>query len=364
MPYLWWYARAARLQTLREVYPGYTYISFVDLSYRSQFNEDLRGFLAQHGNRVIFDEAQRVPDLFSYLQGVVDEDRTPGRFILSGSQNFLLLENITQSLAGRVGIVRLLPLDFRELKGAGMLPQTAPEAIFRGGYPASYQIGIPPEIFYPSYLSSYLERDISHLVRESNMGEFRLLLEFCAAGVGQTLDYTYFAKRLRLSGVTVKKWIHHLIAGYIVFTVGPYFDNFGKRLVKAPKLYFTDTGLATYLLRLRSAEEVKSSNYYGALFENMVVANRYKQRHHAGDSQPFYHFRDTNGVEVDLLDKAADTITLTEIKASQTIREQQTKNLRKIAGAAKEDQVRLEVIYGGRERTQAFGAEYIPWSEG
>ena len=355
--------QAGKTTLLRQLYPDYKYVSFEDLNFRDRFNDDPAGFLDAYDRQVIFDEAQRVPELFSYLQRRVDEDRTPARFILSGSQNFLLHDGITQSLAGRVGIVRLMPLTLSELKADKLTAETPAQAIHHGFYPEMFQTDLPPEYFYPNYLSSYLERDVSNLVRESNMGQFRQLLSFCAANVGQSLDYSYYAKRLRLANPTIRRWIDHLVASYIIFTVGPYFDNFGKRLVKSPKLYFTDTGLACYLLQMTSPETVREANLYGALFENLVVANRYKERLHKGNQHPLYYFRDSNGVEVDLLGKRDNRLYLTEIKASQTPHGRFAGNLKKIAAASGEGESDLRVVYGGQEKVTMDGVSFIPWNE-
>lgn len=357
--------QAGKTTLLRQLFAGYRYVSFEDVSFRDQFTSDPVGFLDLYDRNVIFDEAQRVPDLFSYLQTRVDEDRSPARFILSGSQNFLLLQNITQSLAGRVGIVRLFPFDFTELKAVDLLAETPAEAIYQGFYPEGYQTDLPPHFFYPNYVSSYLSRDVSHLVKESNMRDFRRLMQLCAALVGQTIEYSYFAKRLQISVPTVKKWLHHLEASYVVFTIGPYYDNFGKRLVKSPKLYFTDTGLACYLLQLTSQEAVKANPLYGALFENLVIANKYKTRYHNGNQHPFYFYRDNHQLEVDVLEKTGATLHLTEVKATATYHDRLTGNLRKVAKAAgPEVATELQVIYGGKENIEADGVRFVPWRGG
>jgi uncharacterized protein len=318
--------------------------------------------LATYDGEVIFDEAQRVPELFSYLQKVVDEDRRPGRFVLSGSQNFLLHRGITQSLAGRVGVVRLLPMDLSELRANELLPEDAASALYRGFYPELFQTDMPSGFFYPNYVASYLERDISHLIQASNMGDFRRFLAYCAAMVGQAVNYTAIANALRISSPTVKTWMHYLEQSFIIFRIGPYFKNFGKRLVKTEKLYFYDTGLACYLLRLSSPEALRASDHYGALFENFIAANVSKSRWHRGEQRPFYFYRDSNGVEVDLLDERDGTTFLTEIKSGVTQRNQWAKNLHAVAQLI-DGPVQKQVIYGGREQLHIQDVLYQPWFE-
>ncbi|WP_245911421.1 ATP-binding protein [Neolewinella xylanilytica] len=282
---------------------------------------------------------------------------------MSGSQNFLLCERITQSLAGRVGVARLRPLDFAELSAADLLPPTPPDAIVRGFYPELYQTDLPSAFFYPSYVSTYLERDVTPLVRSANMGDFRRLMALCAASVGQTLNYSTFAKRLQLSVPTVKTWLHYLEGSYVIFTVGPYFENFGKRLVKSPKLYFTDTGLAAYLLQLGDGAQVQAFEGYGALFENLIVANLRKSRFNAGNQHPLYFYRDNHQLEVELLEPTGTEIILTEIKATSTYRHRLRTNLDKVATLVNKS-VRKRVIYGGAESMSVGDVECVSWREG
>jgi predicted AAA+ superfamily ATPase len=353
--------QAGKTTLLKELFGDYRYLSLEDIPLREAFADDPLAFLTTYGRRVIFDEAQRVPDLFSYLQTRVDEDRTPGRFVLSGSQNFLLSERISQSLAGRVGVVRLLPFDFGELRAVGLLPNSPPEAILRGFYPQLYQTDLPPGFFYPSYVSTYLDRDVTPLVRRGNRGDFRRLMALCAASVGQTINFSSLAKRLQLSVPTIKTWLHYLEESYLIFTVGPYYENFGKRLVKTPKIYFYDTGLAAYLLRLETPEQVRRSELYGALFENLIVANLRKSRYHDGNQHPLYYYRDNHGLEVDLLEPLpGGGLRLTEIKATTTYRSRLRSGLDKVA-ALVPGAVERRIIYGGEQPMAVDGVEVHPW---
>ena len=234
----------------------------------------------------------------------------------------------------------------------------------RGFYPEIYQTDLPPAFFYSNYLGTYLERDVTHLIKGTNMRDFRRLMTWCAGLVGQTLNYATAAKQLQLSVPTVKRWLHYLEQSYIIFLVGPYFNNFGKRLVKTPKLYFTDTGLALHLLDLDSPRAVRKSTQYGAFFENLIVAELYKQRYHAGNTRPLYYYRDSNQLEVDLLEQRGDTVTLTEIKATTSYHSRLSTNLNKVASLLPVGSTaHKRCIYGGTDQVTISGTEFIPWQQ-
>lgn len=341
--------QAGKTTLLKHLYPDYQYLSLEDPDLRQRAQEDPRGFLRKYQQRVIFDEAQRVPALFSYLQALVDEDRQPGRFILSGSQNFLLSQEINQSLAGRVGVVRLFPLDFAELRAEDRLPTDYETAIFQGFYPAQYDTGIPPRLFYPSYVATYLERDISGLVNAANLSLFQRFLQVCATFAGQLLNHAAMAKIVGVSVPTIQRWISVLEQSYLIFRLSPYHRNFGKRMIKSPKLYFYDTGLLCYLLGMQGKQDVQNYYQLGALFENLVVAERTKQAAHAGAPARLFFYRDSNQVEVDLLEEKGNHITLTEIKAARTVFSKQLKGLHRVAQLIKDQHVQSQLIYGGEE---------------
>lgn len=357
--------QAGKTTLLQHLFADYEYISFEDPEYRDRFLEDPRSFLARYHHQVIFDEAQRVPALFSYLQGMVDQDRTPGRFVLSGSQNFLLADAISQSLAGRVGIARLLPLDFAELRQA-QLPLTTPwEAIYAGFYPIHFQMNMPPRFFYPNYVATYLERDIRDAIQAGNQSLFRQFLQLCATLVGQLINHASIAKHLGISVSTVKNWLSLLERSYVLFQLSPYTTNIGKRLIKRPKLYFYDVGLAAYLLEFQSASELRGSRYYGGLFENLIVANQMKQIYHAGQEPWLYFFRDSNGLETDLIAGTTNRQQLTEIKASTTYQANMAKSLHKVAdllGSEPADTSK-QLVYGGQESFQVNDLEVIAWNQ-
>ena len=352
--------QAGKTTLLREMFPDYQYVSLEDPDQQLFAIEDPRSFLKQYDYRVIFDEAQRVPSLFSYLQTTVDEDRLPGRYILSGSQNFLLRQNITQSLAGRVGIARLFPLDINELRASDLKPQTYEEAIFKGFYPAQFDTGVPPRLFYPSYVSSYIERDVIGLISPNNLNTFRKFLQICATYASQLLNYSQIANSIGVSVPTIQNWFSVLEQSYLIFRLPPYFQNFGKRIIKSPKLYFYDTGLLCYFLNMKSVQDV--INYYqlGALFENMIIAEYMKSGYHKGEEPRFYFYRDSNQVEIDLLKESATSILLTEIKANRTFNSKMLTNVSKISALIKQP-VSKQLIYGGDQGYDYQTTVVKPW---
>lgn len=323
--------QAGKTTLLKELYPDYKYVSLENPETRLFAERAPKAFLEEFSDKVIFDEAQRFPDLFSYLQEIIDEDRRPGRFILSGSQNFLLRKNITQSLAGRVGIASLLPLDNQELKQAGLLPESYEEAIFRGCYPELISKGFLPNTFYKSYIASYVERDVIDLISASNLGSFQRFLRVCATYSGQAVNLSKIANDVGVSAPTIESWIGILEQSYIVFRLQPFFRNIGKRLTKAPKLYFYDTGLLCYLLDFTDSADVEVYRSKGALFENLVIADAFKSFHHQGLTPRFYYYRDHHKEEVDLIYERANLAKFWEVKTSWEFKKRMTTTMEKIA---------------------------------
>lgn len=352
--------QAGKTTLLKETYPDYRYVSLENPSVRLAIQEDPEGFLATYNDRVIFDEAQRYPDLFSYLQGVVDERRTPARFILSGSQNFLLRKSITQSLAGRVGIARLFPLDNTELKHAGKLPLEYEEALFQGGYPELVSKKVPPAIFYSSYLASYVERDVAEFVSPANLDIFQRFIRICAIYSGQTINYSKIANDTGVSLPTIQSWLAILEQSYIIFRLPPFFRNFGKRLTKTPKLYFYDTGLLSFLFGLKDPADVAGSDFKGALFENAMVADAIKSFHHMGEEPRFYYYRDKSKDEVDLVYERASLARLWEIKAAYSFRPRLIEKIEAVASNW-DRPTDINLLYTGDEEHRVRKTNLINW---
>jgi uncharacterized protein len=301
----------------RETLPRHAYVSLEDPDTRALVAADPRGFLRSHAHGVVLDEAQRMPELLSYLQTAVDADRRPGRYVVTGSQNLLLSEAVSQSLAGRAGYVELLPLAYTE-GGADFAALSLDELMLRGGYPAVHTTDVAHADWYASYVASYIERDVRQITRIADLMLFQRFLQMMAARCGQLLNLNSLAADLGIAQTTARDWLGVLEATYVVFRLPPYFGNFGKRLVKTPKLYFYDTGLAAWLLGLRDAQTLTFHPMRGALFENLCILEFVKHLRNSGAAGTPYFWRDNVGNEVDLLIERAGVLQPVEFKSGAT----------------------------------------------
>jgi len=327
----------------RLVSPDFEYVNVELPDQRLLAERDPRSFLEQHSNKVILDEVQNVPHLFSYIQVFSDERNTSGQYILTGSQNFLLMEKITQSLAGRVAILTLLPLSYFEIPEKPSIE----DFIFTGGYPRIIHNQAPPEDFFPTYIQSYIERDVRQLIQVQNLSLFQNFLLLLAGRAGQVFNASALANELGVNHQTVESWVSVLEASYVVFRLRPYYKNFNKRITKAPKLYFYDTGLLCYLLGLRRADDLTRHFAKGAIFENFVILETMKMHYNQGRRPQIYYWRDSNENEVDLLIQDGMYLKAVEIKAGKTVNTDFFKGLKYFKKIAPEAQSIL--IYGGDE---------------
>ena len=341
--------QSGKTTLLKNTFPDYQYISLEDPDYREFAQNDPKGFLKNFSENIIFDEVQRVPHLFSYLQTVVDASGKMGQFILSGSQSFHLLQQITQSLANRVALFKLLPFDFQELKTANLLPSDYSEILIRGFYPALFDRNLPSADFYSNYIETYVQRDVTQLINIREIRTFRTFLVLCASRVGQLLNLNSLANECGISQPTAKAWLSILESSYILFTLPPYFQNFSKRVVKSPKLYFYDTGLLCYLLGIKESKTLVVNALKGNLFENLIVAEQKKQNHHQCRNKEFYFWRDTSGHEIDLLIPNVTQFDIFEIKASETINSSQFKGMDFVEKISVDKVASKTLIYGGND---------------
>jgi len=293
--------QSGKTTMLKMLFSDYRYVSLENPDHRTFAETDPNGFLKLNNNRVIFDEVQRVPQLFSYLQSIVDDSKLMGQFILSGSQNFHLMQSITQSLAGRVALFKLFSFDFSEMNSAGLLDKNYLKNMLRGFYPAIYDRNIPSKSFYSNYMQTYVQHDVSELIAVKDMRSFQNFLGLCATRAGQLLNLSSLAKDCGISQPTAKAWISALESSYIVFQLYPYHKNFSKRIVKTPKLYFYDSGLLLHLLKISTIEQIQTHSIKGNLFENMMIAEYVKRMHHTNNLKDIWFWRDSAGHEVDLL---------------------------------------------------------------
>lgn len=344
------------------MFPDKPYVSLEAPDTRLFATVDPRGFLATYPDGAILDEVQRTPDLLSYIQGIVDERRTPGRFILTGSQNFSLSRQISQSLAGRAGIARLLPFSGAELLKAGLLSEGLDQWLFTGGYPALHSTSVTCPDWFSSYVSTYLERDVRELTAVLDLITFQRFLRLCAARTGQLLNLSSLANDCGIAQSTATAWLSILEASYIVFRLTPHFANFGKRLVKTPKLYFHDTGLAAFLMGIQTPEQLSTHSARGALFETMVISEYLRAQLNRGEDSSLYFWRDSSGNEVDLLLDKAGELYPVEIKSGQTIVPDMFRTLKKWAAISKST-IEPALIFGGSGSYTREGVKVTGWRE-
>ncbi len=345
----------------RAAFPGKPYVSLENPDQLAYATADARRFLANYPDGAIIDEVQRCPELFSYLQGWVDERRRMGDFVLTGSQKFGLLSKITQSLAGRVGLVHLLPFSQSELAGAGMAATSVDVALWQGAYPALYDRGLSPEDWFPNYVATYVERDVRQMLAVRELGLLQRFLKMCAARCGQLLNLSSLAADCGISHVTARQWLTVLEASYIVRLLAPYHRNFGKRLVKTPKLYFLDVGLAAWLLGIRDASTIATHAMRGALFETFVIGEFIKQRHNAGQPAELYFWRDNVGHEIDLLFETGSRLQPVEIKSGMTFSYSWLDAAKRWKAFAGDTALDPWVIHGGDRSFECEGGHVFSW---
>jgi len=355
--------QSGKTTMLKSVFPDYEYVSLENPDNRNFAENDPNGFLDRYSRKIIFDEVQRVPSLFSYIQSKVDESGEMGQFILSGSQNFHLMENITQSLAGRVAIFKLFPFDFQELQSPGLLTDDYLQMLIKGFYPAIYDRDIPSKVFYSNYVQTYVQRDVSELIAIKDIRLFQNFLGLCATRAGQLLNLNSLANECGISQPTAKSWLSALENSYILFQLFPYHENFSKRIVKTPKLYFYDTGLLCYLLKISTIDQIITHSIKGNLFENMMIAEYVKRIHHKYNFQDVWFWRDSTGREVDLIIQNGQQLNLVEIKAGQTIMSDMFDGLNWLENLSGKKDLIKTLVYGGNEpQTRSLG-EVIPWKD-
>ncbi len=345
----------------QSLFPDYPYISLERPDIRTQAIEDPIRFLRANPDGVVLDEVQQVPELFSYIQGIVDESKKPGQFILTGSQNFLLLERISQSLAGRVSIFRVLPFSFAELQSSPYSHDNLDKYLFTGAYPPLYDRGYEPRHWYMDYMQTYIERDVRSIRNITNLSLFQKFIGLLAGRIGQLLNLNSLANECGINHNTAQDWISVLEASYLVFRLVPHYKNFNKRLVKQSKLFFHDSGLLCALLGLKNASELSTHYLRGHIFESFVVSELVKARWEKGFTNPGYFWRDHHGHEIDYLAGDENKFQPIEIKSGETIITSMFKGLKywcKLTGA---EPSTARLVYGGREKQDRKNGRVIGW---
>jgi len=348
------------------VFPAKPYVSLEAPDVQDFARRDPRAFLAQHPEGAVLDEVQRVPDLLSYIQTVVDARRVAGSFILTGSANFSLIQSLSQSLAGRTALLELLPLSLQEVRRFPDPPSDLFDLLWRGSYPALYDRGLEPGDWYPSYVATYLERDVRTLLNVGDLVAFQTCLRLCAGRVAQLVNLSSLGADAGVTHGTAKSWLSVLEAGYVAWRLPPFHANVSKRLIKTPKLHFVDSGLACYLLGIRSSDQLRDHPLRGAVFETWVVSEVLKSRTHRGLPPSLSFFRDRKGAEVDLVVELGRETLAVETKSGQTVAGDFFAGLQAFTSLLASSRPRREVsgfvVYGGTEQQPRSEGTVVPWS--
>lgn len=342
-------------------FPDKAYVSLEDPDQLRFALSDPRGFLQGFPGGAILDEIQRAPELFSYIQGIVDAQPTPGFFVLTGSQHFGLLAQISQTLAGRVAMVELLPFSLGELQAAEIEIASLDHLLFQGQYPPLYDRDLDPIDWYGDYIRTYVERDVRQLTAVQDLNLFQTLVRLCAGRVGQILDVAGLASDTGVAHNTARSWLSVLEASYLIYRLAPHHQNFSKRLIKRPKLYFYDTGLVSRLLGIRSPDELRLHPLRGNLFECWVVSEVLKWNLHHRQQLPMHFWRDHKGREVDVIIDRGNKVTAVEIKSGATLNADFFRGLDYYRHLAQEHLQQSFLVYGGDQQQTRSSGLVIPW---
>lgn len=344
----------------KKLFPTFEYFSFESPDIQDLFEYDPRGFLEGISGSAVFDEVQKVPELLSYLQEILDDKKDSRKFILTGSNNLRLSHNVSQTLAGRTRILQVLPLQRAEIP-ARKQKKTLDESLLYGSYPRIYDEDLDPTEWLGDYFQTYVEKDIRDTVNIVNLRSFNNFIRLLAGRVGQVMSFHSLGGDAGVTQPTAKSWVSALETTFICFTLSPHFKNFNKRITKSPKVYFYDTGLLCYLLRIKNTDQLKVHPLRGAIFENWVIVEYIKDYYHKGEEPPVYYWRDQHGHEVDLVIDEGSFLDLIEIKSSTTFRKEFLKNiswLNKLQGRKKET-----CIYGGTKEFVLGDTLILPWNK-
>ena len=350
----------------RMAFPDKPYVNLEQPDVREFAQQDPKAFLAQYADGAVLDEIQNVPALLSWIQVLTDADSRPGRFVLTGSHQLQLGAQLTQSLAGRTAVIELLPLSLAELmahQARTSADADVNRSMLQGGYPRIHAQQMPPEVMLSDYFATYVERDVRQLMQLRHLREFGQYVRLLAGRTGQLLNHASLGNEVGVSSNTITQWLSVLEASYLVFTLSPWSANIGKRLVKSPKVYFCDVGLACWLLGIKTVEQLQHHPLRGALFENLVVLEVLKALRNQGLRDPLYFFRDSNGLEVDLVLERPEGLALVEIKASQTVAAPLFKGLRTVSALLGERVKSQHLVFGGDAPQQRTAVQVLPWHQ-
>ncbi len=354
--------QSGKTTLIKDIFADFPYFSLENPDTHALFSSDPKAVFRKYGHRIVLDEVQRLPMLLSYVQGIVDEDRE-ACIVLSGSHNMLMMEGVSQTLAGRVAIFYLQPLSYAELRAEAGNDLSKLELMWRGGYPRVYDRGLDPERFYQNYLETYVQRDVRQIKNIGNLGLFTRFLKLCAGYIGQTINLNALATAAGISQSTAASWLAVLETSFVVYQVPPYFKNFKKRIIKSPKLYFWDTGLACSLLNIGSPETLDLYYQKGAIFENFVFNEISKAFLNTGKQAPLYFWRDSNQHEIDLLIDRGISLQPVEIKLSSTYQQDYFKQLNWFASIIDIPAYQPTVVYGADQSWESDSGRLLSWKE-
>jgi predicted AAA+ superfamily ATPase len=356
--------QSGKTTLVKHCFSDFTYLNLEETDKKELALTDPRLFFEIYQGNLIIDEAQNVPDIFSWVQVLVDSRKGDRKFILTGSQNFLLLERISQSLAGRTSILQLFPFSMEELKNTSFELKNYHDYIFKGFYPRLYDQDLNPVRWLDDYLISYIERDVRTIINVGDLIQFQRFVRLCAGRIGQLVNFSQIGNELGISYHTVQKWLSVLEASFIVFRLQPWYSNYNKRIIKTSKLYFYDTGLASNLLGIKSSDELNIHFMRGALFENLIISELAKAFYNTGQRPPLYFWRDNSGNEIDCLIEAGQKLIPVEIKSGSTVTGEWLKGIRffqKLSGTVKPENSFL--IYGGEENQIRTECNVVSWKD-
>lgn len=349
----------------RAVFPDHGYVNLEPLDQREYARSDPRGLLSEYQDGLILDEIQHVPEILGYLQEAIDEAPVPGRFVLTGSQNFALSASVGQSLAGRTAVLNLLPLSLEEYESFGIVPAQLFDVMFAGGYPRIHDRGIEPGRWLADYVATYVERDVRQIANVSDLGAFSSFLRLCAAHTAQEINLSALGADAGVSHNTARSWLSILEASFLVIRAPAWHRNIRKQLVKAPKMHFLDSGLACHLLGVRSGEELRHHPLRGALFESWVASEVYKHQTHRGERSALFHYRESRGAEIDLLVQSGLCLIACEAKSGATLQPSFWRNLHKfkerVESLSPKPDVELRLVYGGDRRQRRSDVDCLDW---
>ena len=347
----------------RDVFHYLPYVSFENLDTREFARTDPRSFLDHYKEGAVLDEVHNAPEIISYLQQIVDERNTLGRFVLTASQHYTIGAHISQSLAGRVGALTLLPLSVSEVDRAGLLPQTVDELLFKGLYPPVYDRPVSPDLWYDNYVTTYVERDVRQVLAVKDLVQFQRFVRLCAGRTGQLLNLSNLGDDAGVSHNTAREWISVLEAGFVLFRLPPHHASFSKRIVRTPKLYFCDPGLAAWLLGIQSTEQIAAHPLRGALFETYVIAELLKAVLNRAQHRSLYFWRDRSGLEIDALIDLAGTLHSLEVKSGATLTDDMFRALKRWRALAGAHAGSSFLVHGGSQRQERHAATVLPWND-